>query len=142
MDREGSGMVRHSEGPTWNGAVAAGLSLLPSFCVFCGLCKLPWSIYVCPSRQVLPLLWTSGHMADHRKLGGHRQLPGRGEWHCCLQQRCLGSLSAGRPQVPLRASPASWSTWRCSACSFPYHGGSNLLISETGKFFFSFSFYT
>lgn len=30
MDREGSGMARHSEEPAWKGAVAAGLSPLPS----------------------------------------------------------------------------------------------------------------
>lgn len=71
--------------------------------------------------------------ARPRPLEPHRQLPGQGEGHCCLQWLCPSSLSAGRQQVPLRASSAFRSTWHCSPSSFPYHSRSNLLISETGK---------
>lgn len=77
---KGSGMVAHCEGPGWKGAVAAEVSLFPVvwvffwfcwgvFCSFvCGLCKQPWCIYLCPSQQGLPLLWTSEQITGWSEL--------------------------------------------------------------------------
>lgn len=130
--------MRHSEEPAWKGAVAAGLSRLPSM-FFVGSAGWWFSVVHLPVSLLAGFPFALDLRAHHRPQEGHRpQAAARwGEWHCCLQELCLGSLSAGRLQVPLRASPASGSTWHCSPNSFPYHGRNNVIISETGKFLLS-----
>lgn len=147
--------MAHHSGAGWKGAAAAGMSLFPvcGFFFFCGLCKLLW-LSLCPSQQGLFLLRTSeqitdwsGLPTDRGNLAGHRQLPGWGEWHCCLCWPDWGSLSVRRQRVPLRKGdlgiplpPGALGT----AFPLPVAEEASILVSEIGKFLLAipFSFYT